>query len=205
MAARLLLAIVLIAAPAVAQAPEAPAAAPPAAAGPSSLAARMLAGSWGLRVEGTVVFRFDLVRSGEGWSGTWAKPRSFATDGAIFAELGGPPVETRAQRGRAIGEWAELAFGDERPGAVPDVFRFRLIDPERAEMIYTDTGQAPYVLERVAPGTAPGPWPAGQIYRRPGVQPGTLVSYNLGPRAAPSPRPTPAPVASPSTPAVIGR
>ena len=123
----------------------------------------------------------------------------------MFAELGGPAVEARSLRGRAIGEWAELAFGDARPGAIPDVFRFRLVSPERAEMIYTDTGQAPFVLERVAAATVPGPWANGQIYRRPGVQPGTLVSFNLGPRVTPSPRPSPAPAEAEPPPAVIGR
>lgn len=201
--ARLLFAVLLLVpVPAAAQ-PSAGAPAPAATRAP--LAAQMLVGSWALRVEGTVVFRFDLTRSEAGWSGTWAKPKSFATDGAIFAELSGPAAEQRSQSGRAIGEWAELAFGDARPGAIPDVFRFRLIGPDRAEMLYADTGQAPYVLERVAAGTAPGPWTAGRVYRRAGVQPGTLVSYNVGPRTSPSAVPTPAPTAAGRPPAVVGR
>jgi len=182
-----------------------PAASPPTAVAPTSFAAQMLAGSWALRVEGAVVFRFDLARSGAGWSGTWAKPKSFATDGAIFAELSGPPTEQRSQAGRAIGEWAELSFGDARPGAIPDVFRFRLIGPDRAEMLYADTGQAPFVLERVDPGTAPGPWTAGRVYRRAGVQAGTLVSYNVARRATPSPSPTTAPAEDDAPAAIIGR
>ena len=189
-----------------APAAQAPAAAPTAPAGQSSFAAQMLAGSWALRVEGTVVFRFDLARSGDGgWSGVWAKPNSFATDGAIFAELSGPPVEQRSQAGRAIGEWAELSFGDARPGAIPDVFRFRLTGPDRAELLYADTGQAPFLLERVDPGTPPGPWAAGRVYRRAGVQAGTLVSYNVGPRTIPAAEPTNAPPATDRPPAVVGR
>src|SRR5690606_40204699 len=86
----------------------------------SPLALQMLAGSWALRVEGTVVFRFDLAQAANGWSGTWVKPNSFATDGVIFAGLASPPAEQRSQGGRAIGEWAELSFGDARPGAIPD-------------------------------------------------------------------------------------
>ena len=203
MLTRLLLALLMLpSAPAAAQAPAAQQA--PAEAQPT-LAAAMLVGSWALRVEGIVLFRFDLARSGAAWRGTWAKPNSFATDGAIFAELSGPPVEQRTQGGRTVGEWVELTFGDSRPGAIPDVFRFRLLAPERAEMIYTDTGQAPFVLERVAPGTAPGPWTAGQVYRRAGVQPGTLVSYNVGPRAAPSSSPPRGPAEANRPPAVIGR
>jgi len=202
---RLLLAFaLLLPVPAAAQTPAAaPTPAPRPAAAPTSFAAQMLAGSWALRVEGTVVFRFDLVRSGDTWSGTWAKPKSFATDGAIFAELSGPPAEQKSQGGRAIGEWAELSFGDLRPGAIPDVFRFRLIGPDRAEMLYADTGQAPFVLERVAAGTSLGPWTAGRVYRRDGVEGGTLVSYNVGPRVIPAP--TNAPAATDRPPAVVGR
>jgi hypothetical protein len=207
---RLLLAVALalsLPSPVTAQAP---AAAPRAAAATpapaqSSFAAQMLAGSWVLRVEDTIVFRFDLVRSGAGWSGTWVKPKSFATDGAIFAELSSPPTEQRSQAGRALGEWAELSFGDARPGAIPDVFRFRLIGPDRAEMLYADTGQAPYVLERVDAGTAPGPWTAGRVYRRSGVQPGTMVSYGIGRRPTPSAEPADAPAATDRAPAVVGR
>ena len=107
-------------------------------------------------------------------------------------------------RGRALGDWAELTFGDARPGAVPDVFRFRLVAPDRAEMIYAETGLAPFVLERVEPGSVPGPWAAGRVYRREGVRPGPTVSFSLpqtpiAPRAEPAERPADPP------PAVIGR
>jgi len=206
---RLLFALVLLLpVPAAAQAPAPapiPASTPAPAPARASLAAQMLAGSWVLRVEETVVFRFDLARSEAGWSGTWTKPKSFATDGAIFAELSGPPTEQRSQASRSIGEWTELSFGDVRPGAVPDVFRFRLLNPDRAEMLYVDTGQAPFVLERVADGTVAGPWPAGRVYRRAGVEPGTLVSYNVGPRVVPVPVATSAPAGTDRPPAVVGR
>lgn len=201
--ARLLFAALLVLPVSVAA--QAPAAPPALAPERTSFAAQMLVGSWALRVEGTVVFRFDLTRSDAGWSGTWVKPKSFATDGAIFAELGSPPVEQRAQSGRAIGEWAELSFGDARPGAIPDVFRFRLIGPDLAEMLYVDTGQAPFVLERVDAGAQPGPWTAGRVYRRTGVQPGMLVSYNVSRRAVPSPEPAGLPASTERPPAVVGR
>src|SRR6478736_235093 len=50
----------------------------------------------------------------------------------------------------AIGDWIELSFADLRSGGIPDVFRFHLIAPDRAELIYADTGLAPFTLERVA-------------------------------------------------------
>lgn len=166
-------------------------------------AQQLITGSWALRVEGAVVFRFDLERTADGWRGTWIKPRSFTTDGAVFTELGGPPVEQQSQAGRNLGEWIELTFGDTRPGAVPDVFRFRLVAFDRVEMIYTDTGQAPFVLESVDPGTAPGPWDPARAYRRAGVQPGQLVRYNTATR--PTPDIAPRPDVDERPPAVIGR
>ncbi len=190
-------------APTPTRAAASPAATPAPARAPMAL--QMLAGSWALKVEDTVMFRFDLAQTATGWSGTWAKPKSFASDGAIFAELSGPPAEQRSQSGRAIGEWAELAFGDARPGAIPDVFRFRLTGPDRAEMLYADTGQAPFVLERVDPGTAPGPWVDGWVYRRAGVQPGSMVSYNVARRATPTEGPVAGPPATDRPPAVVGR
>ncbi len=200
-------ALLLVPAAAVAQTPVVPGAASTPARAPArpSLALQMLAGSWALRVDGTIMFRFDLAQSGASWSGTWIKPKSFATDGAIFAELSGPPAEQRSQSGRAIGEWAELAFGDARPGAIPDVFRFRLVGPDRVEMLYTDTGQAPYVLERVDAGTQLGPWAPGRVYRRPDVQAGTLVSYNVSRRSVPAAGPAEGPPATDRPPAVVGR
>ncbi|HEU4649883.1 MAG TPA: hypothetical protein VFS49_00570 [Croceibacterium sp.] len=207
--------LVLAPAPLAAQAPaaQAPAATPAPGPARASLAAQMLAGSWALRIDGTVLFRFDLETDGAGWRGRWVKPTSFVTDGALFGSLAGPPVEQRSMGGRALGEWAELTFGDTRPGAVPDVFRFRLVSPDRAEMIYADTGFAPFTLERIDAATAAGPWPAGKVYRRAGVQPGALVTYNAGPRTPPRAEPTPAPnspVEGPPAPtdrppAVIGR
>jgi hypothetical protein len=208
MAWRLLpLLFVLLAAPVAAQTPAPPPAPDPTlTAGPATFAAQMLAGSWALRVEGTVVFSFDLERDDEGWRGTWVKPRAFATDGAVFRDVTGPAVEQRALRGRALGDWAELTFGDARPGAVPDVFRFRLIGPDRAEVIYVETGLAPFELDRVEPGTGPGPWAVGRVYRRDGVQPGPTVSFSPPPTVV-TPRAA-APAVPPATdqrPAIIGR
>jgi hypothetical protein len=213
MLARLVLALALVLpVAAAAQAPAATAAPTPAPARPS-MAQQMLAGSWALRIDGSVVFRFDLEADGTGWRGTWTKPTSFVTDGALFGSMRGPPVAQHSLSGKAIGEWAELAFGDARPGAVPDIFRFRLTAPDRAEMIYTETGFAPFVLERVDSGTAAGPWPAGTVYRRQGVQPGALVTYNASPQLTPRTQPTrpppevqgPPPATTDRPPAVIGR
>ena len=198
---RLILALALVLPlPAGAQ----PAGEPAPVARPATFAAEMLAGSWALRVEGAVVFRFDLEKAGDGWTGSWIKPRAFATDGAMFRDIVGPPIEQAALRGRALGDWAELTFGDARPGAVPDVFRFRLVGPDRAEVIYAETGLAPFELERVADDTLPGPWAPGRVYRREGVSPGPLVTFSLPPSVI-TPRREPAEPAPQERPAIIGR
>ena len=94
-----------------------------------------VAGSWALQFEGTSIFRFDIEQDGDKWKGTWWRPRTFAPGekGDTFYGVSGPPVEVpSADDGHAIAEWTELTFPDNRPGAIPDVFRFRLIGPDRA-------------------------------------------------------------------------
>ena len=108
-----------------------------------------LEGSWALRLDGAILFKFDLEREGAGWRGSWTRPRSFASDGDRFSHPVGA-VTLVTEKGGTIGEWAELTFDDKRPGAVPDVFRFHLVGRDRAELIYAGTGLAPYTLERVA-------------------------------------------------------
>jgi len=197
----LLLAVLLLApVPAAAQTiPAAPAATR------APFAAQMLAGSWALRVDGAIVFRFDLSASGSGWSGSWTRPSSFVTDGASFGTLSGPPVEQKAASGRAIGDWIELSFADLRSGGIPDVFRFHLVAPDKAELIYADTGLAPFELERVTPGIEPGPWEVGRVYRRPGVTPGLPVHYNVAPPAPPNIPPRRPPSETQGPPAIEGR
>lgn len=152
-----------------------------------------LAGSWALRIDGAVVFRFDLGPQpdrGE-WRGTWSRPSSFASDGDNFAELKLPARRIESMAGFEADGGVEISFPDPRPGAIPDIFRFRLIDFDAAEMIYVGTGLAPYVLERVPPGTALGPFREGATYARP-------LPPESEPDAPPEPRLEPEDVLPPS-------
>lgn len=139
-----------------------------------------LDGSWALRIDGAIIFRFDLTDEGEGWSGVWSRPTSFASDGNRFGNLKGPTETVESSETRSIGEWVEFTFPDNRPGAVPDIFRFRLVEPDRVELIYVDTGLAPYTLARVASGALLGPWETGKVYAREGAPPPAS-----GPRSGP--------------------
>lgn len=181
----------------------------PAPAVPQSLAHRFLEGSWALRLDGAVIMRFDLERDGESWDGAWTKPTSFRSDGGSrFRDIVMPGIERQADSGRAIGEWAEITFNDPRPGEEPDQFRFRLIGPDRAEMLYVGTGIPPFVLERVEPGAPLGPFVAGRTY---GNAPQTAGAPALPPLATPPPavaasrpQPAPAPTSRPQGTAAPG-
>ena len=128
------------------------------AAAQATFASTFLEGSWGLRLDGSIIMRFDLELTADGWAGGWVKPTSFASDGQRFGNIKMPSTERRADSGRAMGDWAEITFDDPRPGEEPDQFRIRLIGTDRAELIYVGTGLPPYTLERVAKGALLGPF-----------------------------------------------
>ena len=144
-----------------------------------------LEGSWALQIGGATILRFDLEpvpgKAGE-WRAAWVRPSSYASDGNRFSRLTLPAESVRSMAGLEFGDAVEVSFPDPRPGAIPDIFRFRLIDPDAAEMVYVGTGLAPYLLDRVAPGTALGPFRAGATYAR-----------TLAREAKPDPEPAPAP------------
>ncbi len=210
---RLLVLFVLLLTP-VAATPQSPPQAP-------TLAQRFLEGSWALKADGAVIMRFDLKANAAGWGGAWTKPTSLRSEGGQrFGSIVMPAVERRADSGRTIGEWAEITFNDPRPGQEPDQFRFRLIGPDRAEMLYVGTGIAPFTLERVEAGTALGPFVAGRIYGNAAAAAGAPALPALAPRPAPTgaglaPRPSlapptvvpaPAPTRTPTpTPTPTGR
>ena len=193
----------------------------PAAAQPT-VASTFLEGSWALRVDGAIIMRFDLALAGNAWTGAWIKPTFFATDGQRFGNIKMPSTERRADSGRAIGDWAEITFDDPRPEEEDDQFRFRLVGPDRAEMLYVGTGLPPFILERVTAGTAIGPFVEGRVYGRParpalaGASPPATAPLPTTapppPTAAPPPpatalpplTPRPAPAASPTAPPVQG-
>jgi hypothetical protein len=188
-------------------APATPAPASPSFAERMALTDQSLQGSWALRLDGSIIMRFDLERDGAGWKGGWAKPTHFATDGTRFGSLQLPAIERKSDQGQAIGEWAEITFNDPRPGEEPDVFRIRLIGRDKAEMIYVGSGLAPYVLERVASGALLGPFEDGRVYGGGGSrQAGAAVPTSAPPAPVPAtgipPRTLP-PVQGP--PATVGR
>ena len=128
-----------------------------------------LEGSWALELGGATIFRFDLEqvdgKDGE-WRGTWSRPTRFASDGDNFAQLQLPARQIRSMAGLEFDGTVEVSFPDPRPEAIPDIFRFRLIDFDAVEMTYVGTGLAPYVLQRVPATTKLGPFREGATYAR---------------------------------------
>jgi hypothetical protein len=152
-----------------------------------------IAGEWDLRIDGATIFRFAIEPAGDGaWQGRWSRPQVFNSDGNAFYNIRAGVRTTASMTGLAVGDAVELAFEDPRPGAIPDIFRFRLTGPDSVEMVYVGTGLAPYVLVRAAQGERLGAWDAARTYRR--VLPGVIEVAPVPPalpaaapaRAAPS-------------------
>jgi hypothetical protein len=168
---------------------------------PMSAHAQSIEGHWDLRIENTTVFRFDITEGQDGeWLGQWHRPERFNSDGNAFYNMRGGVKSTASMTGILFLNMVELAFDDPRPGAIPDIFRFRLLGPDSAEMTYVGTGLAPYALVRAAADAPIGDWDATRRLSR-------AVS---GPAAAPdrAPEPVPGPVAEPApsaSPSRIGR
>src|SRR5690349_6644683 len=60
-----------------------------------------LEGSWGLKLDGAVVMRWDLELTADGWTGGWSKPTSFSSDGTRFGDIKLPAIDRRADSGKA--------------------------------------------------------------------------------------------------------
>lgn len=153
---------------------------------PGAAFANDLEGAWALRIDEATIFRFDIARSDAGeWRGTWARPESFASNGAVFARLTGSE-QVPSMAGIEFAGDVELSFDDPRPDAIPDIFRFRHVREGQAQLTYVGTDLAPYPLVRVAPGTPLGPFAEGRLYDRDNAQ--TEADYDP---AAAEPEQTP--------------
>ena len=133
---------------------------------PSPALANDLEGAWALKIDDATIFRFDLREIADGvWRGTWTRPVSFGTNGAVFSQLEGERALT-SMAGLELNGVVELSFDDPRPGAVPDIFRFRLTGERQAELIYVGTRLAPFPLVQTAPNTPLGPFAEDRVYDR---------------------------------------
>ena len=171
-----------------------------ASAQPRTFASTFLEGSWGLRLDGSIIMRWDLELTENGWTGTWVKPGSFASDGVRFGSITMPSVERKADRGQALGDWAEITFDDPRPNEEPDQFRFHLTGADRAEMIYVGTGLPPFTLERVAAGALLGPFEQGKVYGAGRTAPAAAPALSPPPQGPKVGAPARPPVARPPAP-----
>jgi hypothetical protein len=151
MFARAVIALLLLAAPLLV-------ATPAMAADPS--------GVWVVRAGDETLFRFELHRIAQGWTGVWVRPEHFVTDGDSFSNVTGPAVRRVTMRAREVDDAVELTFDDPAPGATPDIFRIHAIDAGHAEARYVGTGMEPFALVRQADGARIGPWDPQRSYIR---------------------------------------
>ena len=134
---------------------------------PALAQADEIEGKWDMRIEGTTIFRFTIEEGDGGeWHGTWSRPDHFNSNGNAFGELRGPVETLSSNAGYEFAGLIELSFPDARPGAVPDIFRFKLLDEDEVEMTYVGTGLAPYLLVRAGEADAIGNWDASKVFRR---------------------------------------
>ncbi len=175
---------------------------------PSLAQAQELAGTWALRIDGANIFVFTIEASGDSAPrGSWFRPGSFASNGAVFARLNGSE-EVTSQSGRAIAGDVELTFDDPRPNAQPDIFRFHLTGPGQAQLTYVGTPLAPFPLVKVADGARLGPFEFARIYDRdnaatvpPVAEPVTAAASS--PAALPPPAAIAPPVPPPPAPTMV--
>lgn len=140
-------------------------------------------GVWDMRIAGTTIFRFEIEEGEDEWRGTWHKPASFRTNGDAFSRLSGGVETQESMTGIEFLGNIELSFDDPRPGAVPDIFRFELVDEDSAVMTYVGTDLAPYPLVRAEDGDEIGDWNPDRIYvrRSPGKE---GAEFAIDPRPA---------------------
>ncbi len=134
---------------------------------PSPALAQGIEGLWDFRLDGVTIFRFDVRQTdGDEWEGTWSRPDDFRTDGYAFGGLIDPIKSTESMAGYEFLGMVELSYDDPRPGAIPDIFRFELIDADNVRMTYVGTDLSPYRLVRAVPDDPIGGWDPSQVFRR---------------------------------------
>lgn len=165
---------------------------------PAAAQETSLEGSWAFRIDGATIFIFALSQSETGdWQARWTRPERFGSNGAVFSQLRGSE-SVKAMAAFMVRDEVEIAFPDNRPNAVPDIFRIRQVSENQASLTYVGTGFAPYPLVRVPGSMGLGPFDDGRIYDRDNAESEyeyipMLVELEPEPEAALEPEPEPAP------------
>jgi hypothetical protein len=135
-----------------------------------------LSGAWAVKSGGTTIYRFEIAKTAQGWSGTWERPQTMQTNGEAFDHLAGPIVRRVASKAIADGDSLDLTFEDPRPGAIDDVFRIQTIDATHAKASFP-TLEAfgmqvdPEILVRESSNAPLGGWDTDASYPAPLYRP----------------------------------
>ena len=126
-------------------------------------------GLWALRADGQVLGLLELRRDAQapgGWAGALVRPdRLTVHNSHVVTDVGGPivrrPIRSAAPRGDAI----ELTIQGRDAEGEPDIFIFRMVEPDTAELGWKDVPIAPLALARVPAGTeVQADWDASRTY-----------------------------------------
>ena len=126
-------------------------------------------GLWALRADGRILAVLDLRRDGQapgGWTGAWTKPeRMTVNDSNLAFDIGGATVVRPIMAATVRGDRIELTVPGRQLEDAPNVFSFRVVDPETAELGWRDAPIAPMTLARVPAGTTVDTgWDSGRSY-----------------------------------------
>jgi len=135
-----------------------------------------LSGIWAVKSGGTTIYRLEIVKTAQGWSGTWERPQAMRTNGETFDHLAGPVVRRAASKIVADGDGLDLTFADPTPGNIDDVFRIQAIDDSHAKATYPALEAFgmhvdPEILVRDASHAPLGDWDADAVYAAPLYRP----------------------------------
>ncbi len=131
-----------------------------------------LSGTWALKSAGTTLYRFEIAKTAQGWSGTWERPQTMQTNGETFDHLTGPVVRRVASKIVAENDGLALTFDDPRPGSIDDVFHIQVIDATHAEVSFPTLAAFgmpadPEILVRDSSSAPLGGWDVDASYPAP--------------------------------------
>jgi hypothetical protein len=127
------------------------------------------AGLWAIRADGRVLAILELrrdVNAAGGWTGSWTKPdRVTFNESHVAFDIQGPVVSRPILSAEARGDTLDVTVPGRTATEETDVYTFRAVDPDSAELGFKGVPFPPIGMARVAPGTTvDANWDAGQTY-----------------------------------------
>jgi hypothetical protein len=122
-----------------------------------------------MHADGRIFSLIELRRDSRapgGWAGAWIRPDRFTLSTSHqVSGISGSTVRRRIFGAVAHGDGFDLTIAAPTPAEAPDLFTFRLLGPDRAELGFKDLPMPPLMLARAEPGAAvAGGWEEARTY-----------------------------------------